>query len=161
MTTQDKNGLLEAIEKKYKSLNRPDYSFVSQVSSATPYAATLKKIESLFDVKEITDTNDDVSFRYTLLRSGRQWVLELSMVGSFAVLFRTSDSGVVEVVTPGTSVPEEREICSLLKEGGFIILDQQELEQPCSLRLFNAEPENVRIYQALFSDTDVLPWKPL
>jgi hypothetical protein len=25
---------------------------------------------------------------------------------------------------------------------------------------FDTEPQNVRVYQALFSDSDVLPWRP-
>lgn len=40
----------------------------------------------------------------------------------------------------------------------FVILDQQELEEACLLKMHNTDPENLCIYQSLFSDVEVLPW---
>jgi hypothetical protein len=38
------------------------------------------------------------------------------------------------------------------------LLSRRELERPVALRLYDVEPENVRIYQALFEESDILPW---
>lgn len=82
------------------------------------------------------------------------------MVGRCAVLFRLLDaSSGLKFVPPKTAVPEEQTIQRLILDSQFVILGQQELGQPCPLKIHNTDPENMRIYQALFSDTDVLPWK--
>ena len=39
------------------------------------------------------------------------------------------------------------------------LLDRDALLIPVPMRLFNTEPENTRVYQALFTDTDILPWE--
>jgi hypothetical protein len=160
MITQEIQILTEAIKHKYKSLEQPDFSFVNKAISLRPYEFLIQKIRNLFEVEELTDSNDDVSFRYLLSKSKKQqWVVELSMLGRFATILRIPEVGPIRVVSKDTSVQEERDIVSLLMENQFKILDQQVLEQPFPLRLFNTAPENVCIYQALFSDTDVLPWR--
>lgn len=159
MVIHNLQDLSEVIENKYKSLEQPDYSFVSKAISSRPYDSLIRKLQDLFEVEEITDPNDDVSFRYLLSKLKSQWIIELSMVGLYASFFRVSDVGSAEVVTSDTTAQEEQKICSFLIENKFEILQQHELEQPFNLKLCNTEPENVCIYQALFSDTDILPWK--
>jgi len=159
MTAQDIQMLSETIKRTYTSLEQPDFSFVSKAISSRPYESLIQQMRSLFEVEELTDSNDDVSFRYLLSRSKNQWVVELSMLGRYATVLRISEVGPIRVVTQNISVQEEQKIFSLLMENQFKVLEQQELEQPFPIRLSNTEPENVCIYQALFSDTDVLPWK--
>ncbi len=154
MATQNLNEFLDVLERNYKSLEQPDFSFVSSAISSKPYDALIKNLRELFDVEEITDTNDDVSFRYLLSKSSEQWVVELSMLGRYAVIL-----GQHGLVTLSHSTQQEQRILSLLLENQFVVLEQQQLEQPVSITLSNTEPENVCIYQALFSDTDLLPWK--
>ncbi len=151
--------LSEKIVQKYKSLEYPDYSFVNKAISSRPYDSLIQQIKSLFEVEEITDSNDDVSFRYLLSKSKNQWVIELSMLGLYAAVLRLSDVMPIKVVTQNASDHDEQKIFSLLLESQFEILEQQELEHPFSIKLSNTEPENACIYQALFTDTDVLPWK--
>lgn len=159
MTTQDLQMLSETIKRAYTSLEQPDFSFVSKAILSTPYESLIQQIRSLFEVEELTDSNDDVSFRYLLSKSKDQWIVELSMLGRYATVLRISEVGSIRVVTQNTSVQEEQKIFSLLMKNQFNILAQQELEQPIPLKLSSTEPENVCVYQALFSDTDVLPWK--
>ncbi|WP_369601099.1 hypothetical protein AAIA72_14985 [Hahella sp. SMD15-11] len=132
---------------------------MSKAISLRPYEFLIQKIRNIFEVEELTDPNDDVSFRYLLSKSKKQWVLELSMLGRYATILRIPEVGPIRVVSKDTSVQEEKDILSLLMENQFKVLEQQDLEQPFSLRLSNTEPEKVCVYQALFSDTDVLPWK--
>ena len=154
----DDTNLLEVIERQYKSLEKPDYSFVSKAISSKPYSELVERLKALFEIEEITDSNDDVSFRYLLSQSGKQWVVELSMVGLYAAILRLSEAGLSEPVTLDNAVSQEKEIYSLLSSYGFKVLDKLELEKPIKLNLCNTEPDNVCFYQALFSDTDILPW---
>ena len=159
MAIQDIQILSETIKRTYISLEQPDFSFISKAISSRPYESLIQQIRSLFEVEELTDSNDDVSFRYLLSKQKNQWLVELSMLGRYATVLRISEIGPIRVITQNTCAQEEQKIFSLLMENQFKILEQQELEQPFPLSLSNAEPENVCIYQALFSDTDVLPWK--
>jgi len=157
--TQNQQVLLEVIGRKYKSLKQPDYSFANKAISSRPYDSIIKKLQNSFDVEEITDTNDDVSFCYMVSKSNNQWVIELSMLGLYATVLRVLEAGHAELITPNTATPVEQGIMSLLLGNQFEIMGQRDLEQSIDLKLFNTEPENTCIYQALFSDTDVLPWK--
>jgi len=153
-------ALLKVIQHKYKSLEHPDFSFVSKVNATRPYYSLINKLANWFGVKEISDVNDDVSFRYLLSKSKNQWVIELSMLGLYATILKISDTGNIKIVTQNTTNQEEQTINSLLIQNQFELLSQEELEYPLrTLKLSNTEPKNVCIYQALFSDTDVLPWK--
>lgn len=159
MVTQNRHDLLDVLKRNYKSLEQPDFSFVSRAVSSKPYEALIKDFRDLFDVEEITDPNDDVSFRYVVSKSNNQWVVELSMLGKYTAVLRVFQPGHTELVSQNSSAPEDKDIISLLIENQFEILGKDELEQPVALKLFNTEPENTCIYQALFSDTDILPWK--
>jgi len=159
MAIQNMHTLSEVIKRTYTSLEQPDFSFVSKAISSKPYGSLIQKIGIFFEVEEITDSNDDVSFRYLLSKSRKQWIIELSMLGFYATVFRISDVGSIIVVTKNTSVQDEKKLVSLLMEYRLKILEEQELEQPFPIKLSNTEVENTCIYQALFSDTDVLPWK--
>lgn len=159
MATQNLHDLLDVLERNYKSLEQPDFSFVSRAISSKPYDALIKNVRELFDVEEITDSNDDVSFRYVVSKLNSQWVVELSMLGLYATVLRVSQTAHSYFVTQDTSAPEDKDIISLLLDNQFEIPGKDVLEQPVALKLFNTEPENTCIYQALFSDTDTLPWK--
>ncbi len=158
MVVWDRSAVLKAIESNYKSLREPDFSFVSNAVSARPYDSLIDKIHEFCDIEEITDTNDDVSFRYVISKSNEQWIIELSMLGLYATVLRIFKAGDIKLVTQNASAPEDKDIVSLLLKSDFQILGKSELEEALDLKLFNTEPGNVRIYQALFSDTDVLPW---
>ena len=152
-------NFFDVIERQYKSLEKPDYSFVSKTISSKPYSELVEQLTALFEIEEITDSNDDVSFRYLLSQSEKQWVVELSMVDLYAVIFRFSEIDLPDdFVTLDNATSEEKEIYSLLSNHGFKFLSKSELEKPIALNLCNTEPDNVCLYQALFSDTDILPW---
>jgi hypothetical protein len=77
------------------------------------------------------------------------------------VLFRIKggDSGAVEVVETGSIVGEdEKTILRALDKAGLHLLGRADLEIPVDLNVFNTAPMNVKMYQALFTDTDILPW---
>lgn len=96
------------------------------------------------------------------IQSGGEWRLQLSFVGPYAVLMRLRNREILEVVdsdNPKNCVTE-RQVIRLLANHGISLLNKENLELSVGLKLFDTEPQNVRVYQALFSDSDVLPWRP-
>jgi len=148
--TKMKNVLTQ-IERTYRSYESPEFFFVS------PYKHLVQKISACFQVEEDTDPNDDVSFGYLLrakYRSGakrdQQWLLRLSMVGPYAVLFRLlhTETGVPTVISYTEPVlselecsPWEKYLLNTLSLLGICLMDRQSLMQPVPMILFKAEPE--------------------
>lgn len=154
------NSILEHIREKYRDLDHPEFWFVGESISRQPYQPLVERLEQQFSVQDDTDPNDDVSFIY-VLRSGRDaWVLALSMVGPFAALFRATSDHPVLIDATGMSAltKQEAELVEEAQSFGFSFLTKALLEMPIGLTLQNASRENTRLYQALFSDTDILPW---
>ncbi|MFY0577710.1 hypothetical protein ACN28S_28415 [Cystobacter fuscus] len=154
--------IIDVIRSVYGSFENPDFHFVSEALRQRPYKQIASHLERMFKTEEDTDANDDVSFGYILRGHGQQeWVLRLSMVGPYAVVLRLSGNGSAEVVSPGAPTLEEQalKLLQVLSAQGIQVLSQDELMRPVTLSLYNTDPGNVRIYQALFSDTDVLPWE--
>lgn len=143
--------MVPIIERKYGSLEQPNFSFVEKERSKNPYQKLEVLLKESFEVEDVTD---DVSFCYVI---DKKWLLQLSMVGSYAVVLGLAKR--VHVVALDTVSEAEQKLLGLLVEHGFIVFHRESLELPVNLKLFNAAPENVCLYQALFSDTDVLPWK--
>lgn len=150
----------QQIRERYGSLEQPDFHFVGNESLDGSYEDLISRLAETFAIEEITDPNDDVSLSYVLRRDGGEWVVQLSLVGPYAVLLRLT-RGAAEVVT--ASVRDlarcERLILEELERSGLKVLDRSTLSRPIPLRLFNTAPDSVRLYQALFTDTDVLPWE--
>lgn len=161
ITEKEKKELIALIRKKYKSLDAPDFSFVREVLSNQPYAKVIQKIARGFDLEEDTDPNDDVSFGYLLTKEHQRWMLRISMVGPYAVLFRLDSAASIEVLSPmmpGLSAAETS-LVTLLSEAHIQLMERDTLCLPVPIQLFSTEPENSRLYQALFVDSDVLPWE--
>lgn len=153
--------VIDHIQAAYGSMDQPNFSFRKQQEDARPYDGLIAEIieELGLAADEYTDLNDDSCFGYTLSGGDCAWILELSMVGPFAAFSRVCGNGrrVLTADDRDLTVPE-RKIVDLLGGRKLRIMRREELERHIELRLFNADPENVRIYQALFSDTDILPW---
>lgn len=153
-----------AAREKYGSLDSPDFSFVQQALDEQSGDDLIREFEKCFRVEDYTDTNDDVAFfvGLTSRKSGRRWGLALSMVGPFATLLRVGKEGGVETVVTRSERPidaDEERLLNICEEKGFQLLDKKVLSQPVRARLFNTQPERVKLYQVLFSDVDLLPWE--
>ena len=152
--------LLPIIRCKYGSLEAPKFFFVQDALSKRPYDPLVQQLREDFAVEEDTDPNDDVSFGYLLSRNTQQWRLELSMLGPFAVLLRITEPGHVDLVSHDLTARTEQEesILAILQRNDIKIMERNELVQPVAIKLQNTSPQNSRLYQALFGDTDILPW---
>lgn len=153
--------VLQVIRQRYRSLESPDFSFVEQALAKRPYQTMMSILQQRFQVEEDTDPNDDVSFGYVLTRGQQRWILRVSMLGPYAVLLRLDAADNAALIDPATTELSalEKELVATLADHGIHVLGLEVLLQPVPLQLFNTEPENTRVYQALFTDSDVLPWE--
>lgn len=150
----------EIILANYESLSEPKYWFVQQAITKKPYQLLVNVLQQKFTVQDVTSFNIDVSFRYLLTAREEKWVLELSMLGPYAVLLRLNHQEPPLTKSTSTLSEKEKYLVNLLEEFSIVLLDKEMLEYPINLVLFNTEPQYVRLYQALFVDTWLLPWEP-
>lgn len=145
----------------YKSLEHPDFSFVKRMQSARPYEPVIRKLRDYAAIEQISEADDDVCFSYLLKGRNTLWKLDLSLVGPFAIFVRLK-SKVTEqdFLYPGKGdlVGFETKIVDIVKTSGVKLMTPSELAIPMPMTLFNTEKNNVRLYQALFSDREQLPW---
>lgn len=152
--------ILQRLHAAYKSFDNPEFFFVGSALDNNPYQDLVQEIRQWFEVEEDTDPNDDVSFGYLLSQGEQQWVLRLSMVGPFAVLDRIGPSNQVDVIGPTQQLlsPAEDRLVGLVSSAGIRLLDKREMETTVPLHLDGIDGDT-RLYQALFTATDVLPWE--
>ncbi|UWP99361.1 hypothetical protein [Aliiroseovarius crassostreae] len=154
-----KQELQNLILSAYSSLSDPDFSFVEKALKNRPYNLLIEQLSNCFVIEELTDPNEDVCFRYLLKNADQNWVLELSMLGKFAVVLSILEGGEANLIDGKTDVLEEVTILSLLNNNEFALLGREELEEPIDLVLHYTEKKNTCIYHAMFSDLDIRPWE--
>jgi len=157
----DLNTIRRDVSKAYGSFEEPNFAFVSEAIANQPYRHLLAALSTIFSITVDMDPNYDVGWLFNLDGpNGEPVGLWLSMVGPYAVLIRTIGQNQYTIVEPATPTTQnERNVLDMLEKFGVHALDRKTLEAPIHLALFNAAPENVRFFQALFTDTDVLPWE--
>ena len=151
-------------EAKYGTLSEPRFDFVAEAVRLEAYAPLLGELSSAFAIEDDTDTNDDVSFCMHLRRGQNLWILRLSMLARLAALMRVRGESVIVVGSAGTSSAtvrsgDEQEIVGALERHAVAALDRAELEKSVPVQLYNVDASRCRVYQAFFSDTDILPWE--
>jgi hypothetical protein len=155
------NDIVEQVTRRYGSLSEPKFHFVEQMMNERPYDRLIDTVRSKFQVIETTDEEEDHAFLHVLSRGHQSWAMYLSMVGPYAVFARVNpDQSWAEILTPETAdlTADERWVVDTLTHATLRLMRRDELEQPIGLRLFVAQPGNTRVFQALFTDTDILPW---
>jgi hypothetical protein len=151
------DDIIRQIERAYGSLSDPKYFFVGKALDDRPYDDLVASVTRGFKVTEDTDEDDDLAFNYLLSRDGQRWNLSISMVGPYAVLARISTAwdDILVPTTLGLS-DAEWQLIEGLTAAGLRLLSQEELERPVGLRVDGLD--DVRLYQALFTTLDGLPW---
>jgi len=150
--------ILTAIKEKYGSLDEPNWSFVCKALNNNPYSTIVELLETEFEFKDVTEPNSDVSYCYLMEGPTSLIQVELSMVYPCGVALGGPESDTCILTRENTS-ELERKILDIIVSGGVEMLDQKLLETHVPLKLDYTEPENVCVYQALFSDIDILSWK--
>ncbi|WP_437587638.1 hypothetical protein [Sorangium sp. So ce1000] len=154
--------LFQVILARYNSLEEPDFHWVAEEYERKPYRELEKRLMSRFLVEDITDLNNDVSCVFAISSEGAgvRWTLKMSLVGPYAVLLRETGARGWDVYVQGESDARSEDECWILevcRQHAVEVLRLDILKAPIGLRLFDTEPENVRLYQALFSDNDYMP----
>jgi hypothetical protein len=154
--------IITDIERAYESLTDPLYFEITRRLRERPYDGLADEIAERYELVDTTDEDDDVAFIYAVRDGGRQWALGLSAVAPYAVLARTDPSTQVwtEVLTPasGALSGDERWLAGKVGERSLRLLGQDELERPVPLNIAGMDAGHVRVYQALFTAAEILPW---
>lgn len=156
------------ISEAYGPMDKPSFEFEKEERRRSAYepflrdlaACLLMDTQGFFKIASITDVNSDHGFAFIIQGIG-EWWLQLSFVGLYAVLMRLTERSTLEVINPDAAKKSATEelIIRLITKNGIHLLDKETLEIPIDLKLFDTELQNARVYQALFSDRDVLPWR--
>lgn len=152
----------EYISTAYKSLEQPDFAFVKKGFSARPYDPVIKRMRDFAAIEEATQADDDVCFSYLIKGQSSLWKLDLSLVGPFGLFVRLrSRIQTCDFLhyTSDDLTAFEYKILNVLKGAGIRLMTAPDLSIHMPMRLFNTSGDDVRLYQALFSDRDTLPWE--
>lgn len=127
-----------------------------------PYKRLVEEISRKFHLEDTTDENTDVGFMYALTRGAESWALAISAVGLFAIFARgLATSGAWgEILGPSSPGLLYHEVWLMreLTAANLRLLSKEELEHHVPLHILGSDPADVRVYQAAFSDSDILPW---
>ncbi len=162
MTNLSSQSIEAQIKERYGSLKTPTFGFLDETRIGRPYQGMLDDLLLRFFVNDATNTNQDVSLVYVIRDqdnlASTQWMLQLSLVSRYGVLFALTKTQ-PRLLSSDDLTSSVRQILDLAQKWKIPLLSDEVLSTPVGLSLFYTEPENVCIYQALFSDIGVLPWK--
>lgn len=146
------------ILRTYGDLANPNFEFVRKNLAQPRYQTVVENLSKVCRLRDETDPNNDVSFGYVLERDREKLFLQLSMIGPYFCLFRILDAGPILADGTTTESSLEKQTIDILESLNLSRVDVDLLKQPVALKLFNTSPERTCFYNALFSDTDVLPF---
>jgi len=154
------NEIKHLIEKKYGSLQSPDFSFVKNSYKELKSSDLVWELAKRFYIKDSTDLNDHVSLQLDLHTESGNWLICFSFLGCFCVLFRLDDMGMYEKVITKNEISllkEEKEIIALCLRYKYELMQKELLGEPVRIQLFNTDIEETNIYHAMFSDDGIVP----
>jgi hypothetical protein len=152
----------EILSTAYKNLDEPDFTFVKKVFNARPYDPLIKRLRDYAAVEELCEAEDDVCFSFLLKGQASLWKLDLSVVGPFGIFARMkarTEPGDFLHYGKEDVVGFERRILDILQSAGIKLMTVDELSIDMPMTLFNTDRAKVKLYQALFSDREPLPWE--
>lgn len=152
--------LYETIKRAYTSLEVPNFSFIEKALDANPYIEVITSLQQKFSVEDKTDINYDISFSLLIDSNNESWLLQLSMVGRYAALFRLTKSGDIETTVTNCHSENyyENEILNLLVLSDIELLSQQTMAKSINFKRIDSCQSRFNLYQVLFVDTEVMPW---
>ena len=143
-----------ALTARYRDLSAPWYGWVLPAYQAGPYRAVVDDLSARgAKVSDETDLNDDVSCRYYVSRDGVFLIVEVSLVGPYAVVMDTEArrDGPITAAMPDSDLA--RDVLTALAAHGLHMLDADTVRTPLDMPFQNVEAGQGTLYQALFSDT--------
>lgn len=151
--------ILRAIMKSYGSLTEPNFAFVSREIDNDKWGTEINFLMKKYLMEETTSLNTDCSRVFRFFINNKLFSLMISLIGPFAACCRQYGKGDPFISLNRADLRSyEKELLTLLSKMGFEILDRKVLEIPIDLKLFYTSPEEVFLFQALFSDSEGIPY---
>ena len=149
-------AIVAAIKDAYGSLEAPDFGFVDEAVEYQGYDPVLDQLEESFEILETTDAEEDIAFTYLVSEGSEDLGLWLSMVGPYALLQRVGEDH-VEILREPYSEAEE-DVLATLADHGITVVPEALLGHTIKMNLPDAADGKVTLYQALFDNSQALPW---
>lgn len=149
-------NIISAIESKYNSLDLPSFAFASNEPLEIQKIINALK-EGKYSIEDTTDTNDDVASVLFLSEKNKSWLLIVSWVGPFFNLIRI-DGGARRFCDDINSDINDREIIEIVKKFDYFNVPAPFLFEKIRMAINLDGIEEVEIYRALYSNTDLFPW---
>lgn len=149
------DNIINDIKTKYQSLEKPNFSFVSRIVDVNPYMEFIEGLKAYCGIEDITDINYDVSFVYILNCSNQQYMLQLSMVGRYAVLYKLSSEREMRVINPKEVEVEPivKTVINACEKGNIVLLDEQILDSEINIKVnINDEKMTSSLDECLFTN---------
>lgn len=70
---------------------KPNYGFTNDNIAESVYRKLYNWLDKRYELKNYTDTNDEVCFSFVIKSENEKVYLELSMVGRYAVIFKDTE----------------------------------------------------------------------
>jgi hypothetical protein len=157
------SNIIHYILDKYKNLSHPNYLFKYNAESDNLKAVYLQianYFKSEFNIVDQSDMNYESCYAYVISHEKNEWLLELSLVGPFANLMRSKAKKNCLYSEFKSLNNIEKMIISKLDEYHIMMVKRETLEKSIKMKLnHNDNPNDTRIYHALFADTYGLPWE--
>lgn len=153
--------ILATISAAYGNLDEPNYAFAAVRLRKLRHHPVIGDLMSRYFVLDETDLNDHVAIHLRVLHGEGSCVLCLSLVDSWAMLFRLAHESrvyekIIEPFCPA-ALSAELHIAELLQGHGFKLLTKGEAAWPVAMNLFNTDREESRIYHAVIADDGIVP----
>ena len=149
-------AIVAAVKAAYKSLENPNFAFVSRAIKVQSYSRLLDQLGQSFTLFETTDENDDVAFTNLVSSESQDLGLWLSMVGPYALIQRVGEDHVETLRAPFSS--QEELLIATLREHHIALVSEDLLRHRIRMNLDEAAKGKVTLYQALFDNSQALPW---
>jgi hypothetical protein len=149
------DNIINDIKTKYQSLEKPNFTFVSKIVDRNPYREFIEGLKAYCEIEDITDINYDVSFVYIVNCSNQQYMLQLSMVGRYAALYRLSSKREMLIIDPKEVVVEPivKTIINALEKEDIALLDEQMLDSELNIKInINDEKMTSSLDECLFTN---------
>ena len=160
--TNSYDSFASYLDSAYGNLSAPDFDFAKRGFDKRPYDRIIKRLRDYAAIEEILVGEEDVCFSYFLKGRTNLWKIELSLVGPFAIFVRLKAQVTADDFLHNRKedlIEFERKVVEIVRNFGISLLTTNQLQISVPLTLFNTPKENVRLYQALFTDRDGLPWE--
>ncbi len=152
-------AIMTALRACYGSLEEPNFSKIYVTLQGDRYRQLLETLRSNgVELTETTDFNDDVSLMLVMDKDQDQVGLSLSGVGPFAALVHQDAEERYHWITRSDAAPTVLAsfVAQTVERAGLQLLDRDTVMRTIRMNRADGATE-ATLYQALFTDTDVIP----